>query len=140
MGCSGSDFTFNKNDAQLPASTMMMMTMGDSRQMHAFDDSTMFKWSDNATEKPFMPLTLPADLPEMQNEEKIRRNLFENSYFNESASAPSAIDFNAKCEPLHSNAGVNISSMQFCEQQPSTPGTFVCQSFLAPYSSVVPKR
>lgn len=102
-----------------------------NHQMHAFDETNMFKWSDNSTEKPFIPLTLPADLPEMQNEEEIRKNLFENSYFDDSESAPSATDYNMKYEQLHSNASVNISSMDFCEQQPSTSGTFVCQSFLA---------
>lgn len=106
---------------------MMIMMMGDNCQMHAFDDVNMFKWSDNSTEKPFMPLTLPTDLPEMQNEEKIRRNLFENSYVTESASAPPSSDYNTNYEQLHSNASENISSMQFCEQQPSTSGMFVCQ-------------
>lgn len=104
----------------------MMMKLDDSRPMHAFDDANMFKWPDSSTEKAFVPLTLPADLPEMQHEEKIRRNLFENSYFDESGSAPLAADFNTKYGPLQSNASENISSMQFCEQQqPSTSGTFV---------------
>lgn len=110
---------------------MMMMMMGDNRQMHqAFDDVNMFKWSDNSTEKPFMSLTLPTDLPEMSNEEKIRRDLFKNSYFNESASAPPSTDYNTNYEQLHSNASESISSMQFCEQQPSTSGMFVCQPHL----------
>lgn len=94
----------------------------------AYDKSNFSKWSDCTFETPFVPpLGLESNANALQaNAEKMRKNMFENSYFSDFKSLPGITPFNAETA-LSGNA--NRSSLT-AQQQPmvsiQAKGTSVC--------------
>lgn len=92
-------------------------------EANAYEKSNFSKWSDCSFETPFEPtLRDPHGPPQATNNEKIRKNLFENSYFYDQKSSQMMNCFKSGPALSH-NVNMMNSTMQFTQSQ---KGKFFC--------------